>query len=108
MAQQARDSEYRLPHYSKSAIKVKQSAFISLPQVDCKTREDSTQWEQQQTLNQQQQFASLLFVYNKQSSLPTRGKFCCLLFIFANSLDPDQAQQNVGSDLDPKCLTIIG
>ena len=23
----------------------------------------------------------------------------------ANSLDPDQAQQNVGADLDPNCLT---
>ena len=29
-------------------------------------------------------------------SLPTRGDFCCLLIAFANSLDPDQAQQNVG------------
>ena len=26
--------------------------------------------------------------------------------IFANSLDPDQAQQNVGPDLDPNCLTL--
>ena len=25
---------------------------------------------------------------------------------FANSLDPDQAQQNVGLDLDPICLTL--
>ena len=24
---------------------------------------------------------------------------------FANSLDPDQAQQNVGPDLNPNCLT---
>ena len=24
----------------------------------------------------------------------------------ANSLDPDQAQQNVGHDLDPNCLTL--
>ena len=24
---------------------------------------------------------------------------------FANSLDPDQARQNVGPDLDPNCLT---
>ena len=29
----------------------------------------------------------------------------CLLINFANSLDPDQAQQNVGPDLDPNCLT---
>ena len=32
--------------------------------------------------------------------------FCCLLKTFANSLDPDQAQQNVGPDLDPNCLTL--
>ena len=42
------------------------------------------------------------FVFN---SLPTRGDFCCLLITFANSLDPDKAQQNVGPDLDPNCLT---
>ena len=39
------------------------------------------------------------------NSLPPSGNFCCLLITFANSLDPDQAQQNVGSDLDPNCLT---
>ena len=26
---------------------------------------------------------------------------------FANSLDPDQAGQNVGPVLDPKCLTLM-
>ena len=35
------------------------------------------------------------FVFN------TRGDFCCLLMTFANSLDPDQARQNVGPNLDP-------
>ena len=30
----------------------------------------------------------------------------CLLITFANSLDPDQAQQNVGPDLDPNCLPL--
>ena len=29
-----------------------------------------------------------------------------LLIIFANSLDSDQARQNVGHDLDPNCLTL--
>ena len=29
---------------------------------------------------------------------------CRLLITFANSLDPDQDQQNVGSDLDANCL----
>ena len=28
----------------------------------------------------------------------------CLLIIFENSLDPDQARQNVGPDLDPNCF----
>ena len=31
--------------------------------------------------------------------------FCRLLITFANSLDPDQDQQNVGPDLDPNYLT---
>ena len=31
---------------------------------------------------------------------------CRLLINFAYSLDPDQAQQNVGPDLDPNCLTL--
>ena len=29
---------------------------------------------------------------------------CHLLIIFASSLDPDQAGQNVRLDLDPNCL----
>ena len=36
---------------------------------------------------------------------PSRVDFCCLLITFANSLDPDQAGQNVRPDLDPNCLT---
>ena len=39
------------------------------------------------------------------NSFPISGHFCCLLITFANSLDPDQAQQNVGPDLDPSYLT---
>ena len=42
------------------------------------------------------------FVFN---FLSTRGDSCCLLITFAISLDPDQARQNVGPDLDPNCLT---
>ena len=38
-------------------------------------------------------------------SLPASGSFRHLLITFANSLDPDQARQNVGPDLDPNCLT---
>ena len=39
------------------------------------------------------------------NSLPASGSFCHLLITFANSLDPDQARQNVGPDLDPNSLT---
>ena len=39
------------------------------------------------------------------NSLLASGNFCHLLITFANSLDPDQAQQNVRPDLDPNCLT---
>ena len=39
-------------------------------------------------------------------SLSTSSEFCCLLMIFTNSLDPNQARQNVGPDLDPNCLTL--
>ena len=38
-------------------------------------------------------------------TLLATGDFCCLLITFANGLDPDQARQNVGPDLDPNCLT---
>ena len=38
-------------------------------------------------------------------SYPARDDFCCLLITFANSLDPNQARQNVGPDLDRNCLT---
>ena len=31
---------------------------------------------------------------------------CHLLITFTNSLDPDQARQDVGPDLDPNCLTL--
>ena len=39
------------------------------------------------------------------NSLPACNFFCHLLIIFANSLEPDQACQNVGPDLDPNCMT---
>ena len=32
--------------------------------------------------------------------------FCHLGITFANKLNPDQDQQNVGPDLDPNCLTL--
>ena len=34
------------------------------------------------------------------NSLPSSGDFCHLLITFANSLDPDQARQNVRPDLE--------
>ena len=51
------------------------------------------------------QFLSSVIV-EQYNSLHASGEFCCLLITFANSLDPDQDQQNVGSDLDPICLTL--
>ena len=39
-------------------------------------------------------------------SLLPSCNFCHLLVFFANSLDPDQARQNVVPDLDPNCLTL--
>ena len=38
-------------------------------------------------------------------SFPASSDICHLLITFANSLDPDQARQNVRPDLDPNCLT---
>ena len=32
--------------------------------------------------------------------------YCRLLISFADSLYPDQARQNVGTDLDPNCSTL--
>ena len=39
------------------------------------------------------------------NSLLASSDFWHLLITFANSLNPDQARQNVGPDLDPNCLT---
>ena len=39
------------------------------------------------------------------NSLHASSNFSHLLITFANSLDQDQARQNVGPDLDPNCLT---
>ena len=43
---------------------------------------------------------------NPFSSFLVSHNFCHLLLTFANSLNPDQDQQNVGPDLDPNCLTV--
>ena len=40
-------------------------------------------------------------------SLPASDNFCCLLKTFANSLNPDSAQQKVSPNLDPSCLTLL-
>ena len=40
------------------------------------------------------------------NSFHDSGDFCRLLITFANSLDTDQARQNVGPDLDPNCLML--
>ena len=48
-------------------------------------------------------FANAAFPFN---SFPTSGKLLLSVDNFANSLDPDQARQNMGPDLDPNCLTL--
>ena len=40
------------------------------------------------------------------NSLNISGEFCLLMIAFANSLYPDQDEQNVGLFLDPNCLTL--
>ena len=40
------------------------------------------------------------------NSFSTSCDFGRLLITFANSLDPDQALENVRPDLDPNCLTL--
>ena len=42
----------------------------------------------------------------KGKQLFTKSAKICLLKAFANTLDPDQARQNVGLDLDQNCLTL--
>ena len=47
-------------------------------------------------------FKLCLLLFN---SFLASGNFCHPLITFANSLDPDQARQNVGPDLEPDCWT---
>ena len=42
----------------------------------------------------------------KLLSFPAGVDFCCVLIIFANILDLDQAGRVVGPDLGPNCLTL--
>ena len=51
------------------------------------------------------QFEAHIYIDPLNPFLASSG-FCCLLITFANSLNPDQDQQNVGPDLDPKCLAL--
>ena len=45
----------------------------------------------------------MLFVVQVERVKATSGDFCHLLITFANTLEPDPAQQNLGSDLDSSC-----
>ena len=47
-----------------------------------------------------------LFCSSDFNSSPASVDFCRLLMVFANSLDPGQARQNVGPDLDPSSLIL--
>ena len=61
------------------------------------------------TFNSQTKLSFSLKVVSRScsvfNSLPASSLFRHQLITFANSLDPDQARQNVGPDLDPNCLT---
>ena len=46
-------------------------------------------------------------LYLNCNSFLARGDFCHLLITFASILDPEQDRQNVGSDLDSNCLTLL-
>ena len=48
----------------------------------------------------------IIMSHSTSNSLSTSWKFWHLLMIFANSLDPDQAWQNVRPDLDPNWLAL--
>ena len=51
-------------------------------------------------------YGDLLLIWMCFNSFSASGDFCRLLITFANSLGPGQAQQNVGPDLVPNCLTL--
>ena len=67
-----------------------------------------THWRLRLACNQAFHAASnySLGAENSHGSKPSSADNLCLLIIFANSLDPDQARQNVRPDLDPNCLTL--
>ena len=51
-------------------------------------------------------FSHLLKRMRKEDALLFAYK-CCLLITFANSLDQNQAWQNIGPDLDPNCFSLM-
>ena len=64
------------------------------------------QWEDQHSMDPQQNKRLVLYFYLKILYLSWILCFEALLITFANSLDPDQAQQYVGPDLDPNLSTL--
>ena len=57
-------------------------------------------------MNKKAFLVSLGNMFISLSSVPASGDFCHLLITIENSLDPDQARQNVRPDLDPNCFTL--
>ena len=51
----------------------------------------------------QHNFQHMEFIFN---SFLASGNFCLLLTTFANSFDPEHAEQNFRPDLDPNYLTL--
>ena len=52
-------------------------------------------------------FSFRFFLYTLLYSFSTSSEFCSLPVTFTSSLDPVQAQQNAGPELDPNCLTFL-
>ena len=50
--------------------------------------------------------SDFIYKYFHHLNIPATDVFRRLLITVVNSLDPDQARQNVGPDLDPNVLTL--
>ena len=88
---------------------IKRALYRAYPDLEFVVANTLAQWKklEPKEINFSQCFSQKVvstscFEFN---SLHARGEFCCLLITFANSLEPDQARQNVGPVLDPNCLT---
>ena len=57
-------------------------------------------------INKYSYMAGFVSISTGTLTLSLLAAICRLLITLANSLDPDQDRQNIGSDLDSNCLTL--